>query len=251
MNYKKSIESGILKILSKMGISCLSSYQGAQIFEIIGLSDEVVESAFKGSVSRVGGMNYKDLQKEVITIHESGFNETLKKLIAAGFLRQKKTGEYHFNSTEAVKFLHKAIYDKDYDHYQLYEDHLANRPPTSLRDLVHFNSSREPISVDEVESIEAICKRFCTGGMSLGALSPEAHETLAIGMNRIGGRSNSGEGGEDKKRFAKITDVDEDGKSKIFSNLSGLKNGHHANSAVKQVASGRFGVTAEYLQSAD
>lgn len=135
-NYKKSIESGLLKILSKMGISCLSSYQGAQIFEIIGLAEEVVESAFKGSVSRVGGMNYKDLQKEVVTIHESGFNETLKRLIAAGFLRQKKTGEYHFNSTEAVKFLHKAIYDKDYDHYQLYEDHLAQRPPTSLRDLV-------------------------------------------------------------------------------------------------------------------
>ena len=196
-------------------------------------------------------MNYEDLQKEVITIHESGYNETLKKLIAAGFLRQKTNGEYHFNSGEAVKFLHKAIYDKDYDHYQLYEDHLAQRPPTSLRDLVQFNSKREPISVDEVESIEAICSRFCTGGMSLGALSPEAHETLAIAMNRIGGRSNSGEGGEDRKRYNEITDVDSEGLSETFSNLKGLKNGDTANSAIKQVASGRFGVTAEYLQSAD
>jgi len=114
----------------------LSSYQGAQIFEIIGLADEVVEGAFKGSVSRVGGMNYEDLQKEIVQIHEGGYNETLKKLIAAGFLRQKKDGEYHFNNTEAVKFLHKAIYDKDYDHYKLYEDHLSQRPPVSLRDLL-------------------------------------------------------------------------------------------------------------------
>jgi glutamate synthase (ferredoxin) len=136
MTYKKSIEAGILKILSKIGISCLSSYQGAQIFEIIGLADEVVEGAFKGSVSRVGGMNYEDLQKEIVQIHEGGYNETLKKLIAAGFLRQKKDGEYHFNNTEAVKFLHKAIYDKDYDHYKLYEDHLSQRPPVSLRDLL-------------------------------------------------------------------------------------------------------------------
>ena len=178
-------------------------------------------------------MNYQDLQKEIVQIHEGGYNETLKKLIAAGFLRQKKDGEYHFNNTEAVKFLHKAIYDKDYDHYQLYEDHLSQRPPVSLRDLLEFNSKREPVSIDEVESVEEICKRFCTGGMSLGALSPEAHETLAIGMNRLGGKSNSGEGGEDKKRFKKITDADENGLSETFSYLTGLKNGDNANSAIK------------------
>ena len=178
-----------------------------------------------------------------------GYNETLKKLINQGFLRARADGEYHFNSTDAVKYLHKAIYDQDYDHYKLYEEHLSKRPPTSLRDLVEFNSSRKPIPVEDVEGVADICKRFVTGGMSLGALSPEAHETLAIAMNRIGGLSNSGEGGEDRKRYGTINDVDDDGISKEFNYLRGLKNGDTACSGIKQVASGRFGVTAEFIQS--
>jgi glutamate synthase (ferredoxin) len=143
-------------------------------------------------------------------------------------LRARADGEYHFNSADAVKYLHKAIYDKDYDHYKLYEEHLSKRPPTSLRDLVEFNSSRKPIPVEEVEGVADICKRFVTGGMSLGALSPEAHETLAIAMNRIGGLSNSGEGGEDRKRYGTINDVSDDGVSKEFNYLNGLKNGDTA-----------------------
>jgi glutamate synthase (ferredoxin) len=236
--------------MSKMGISLLACYQGGQIFEIIGLSDEVVDVAFRGSVSRVGGMDFSDIEKEVKVFQDLGFNEELKKLINQGFFRAKVGGEYHFNSSDSVKFLHKAIYDKDYDHYKLYEDHLSKRPPTSLRDLVEFSSKREPIPVDEVESVADICKRFVTGGMSLGALSPEAHETLGIAMNRIGGLSNSGEGGEDKKRYNLINDVDSEGKSKEFNNLKGLYNGDSACSGIKQIASGRFGVTPEYLQSA-
>ena len=219
--------------MSKMGISLLSSYQGGQIFEIIGLSPEVVDVAFRGSVSRVGGMNFSDIEKEVKIFQDLGYNEDLKKLINQGFFRARAGGEYHFNSSDAVKFLHKAINDKDYDHYKLYEDHLSKRPPTSMRDLVEFNSKREPIPVDEVEGVADICKRFVTGGMSLGALSPEAHETLAIAMNRIGGLSNSGEGGEDRKRYGSINDADVDGNSKEFHYLNGLKNGDTASSGIK------------------
>ncbi len=126
--------------MSKMGISLLSCYQGGQIFEIIGLSDEVVDVAFRGSVSRVGGMNFTDIAKEVKIFQDLGYSETLKKLVNHGFFRARTGGEYHFNNLDAVKFLHKAIRDKDYDHYKLYEDHLSKRPPVSLRDLVEFNS---------------------------------------------------------------------------------------------------------------
>lgn len=203
-NYKRAIDNGLLKILSKMGISLLSSYQGAQIFEILGLSQGVVDVAFAGTASKVGGLTMSDLEKEMKTFKDQGYDEGLKRLVNAGFFRDKPGGEYHFNSKTMVKNLHKALEDKDYDHYKLYEEELSKRPPTALRDLLTFNSDRDPISVDEVESVADICKRFFTGGMSLGALSPEAHETIAIAMNRIGGMSNSGEGGEDKRRFLTI-----------------------------------------------
>ena len=228
----------------------MSSYHGAQIFEIIGLSNEVCETAFKGSASKVGGLTLSDLEKETDRFLEQAYSPELKALENAGFFREKKGGEYHFNSLQMVKNLHKAIHDKDYDHYKLYEEELSKRPPVALRDLFTFKSDKQPVSIDDVESIENICARFFTGGMSLGALSPEAHETIAIAMNRIGGMSNSGEGGEDKRRFKTIDDVDSNGKSEVFSHLNGLKNGDSANSGIKQVASGRFGVTAEYLQSA-
>lgn len=232
-NYKRAIDNGLLKILSKMGISLLSSYQGAQIFEIIGLSQSVVDVAFKGTASQVGGLTMSDLEREMTTFKEQAYDEGLKKLINAGFFRDKPGGEYHFNSKTMVKNLHKALEDKDYDHYKLYEEELSKRPPTALRDLLTFESQRDPVPIDQVEAVADICKRFFTGGMSLGALSPEAHETIAVAMNRIGGMSNSGEGGEDKRRFLKINDVAVDGKSMTFPHLNGLKNGDTANSGIK------------------
>ncbi|MEO1131925.1 MAG: glutamate synthase-related protein, partial [Cyanobacteria bacterium J06639_1] len=160
-------------------------------------------------------------------------------------------GEYHMNSVPMAKALHKAIKaPESYDHYELYKRYIGDRPPTGLRDLLDFESDREPISLDEVEPAEKLYERFATGGMSLGALSREAHETLAIAMNRIGGKSNSGEGGEDPERFLTIADVTADGKSTRFPHLKGLTAGDNASSAIKQVASGRFGVTPEYLLSA-
>ena len=148
------------------------------------------------------------------------------------------------------KALHQAVKTKQYDHYELYKQYLQGRPATALRDLLDFNSDRESIPVDQVESVETIVKRFCTGGMSLGSLSREAHETLAVAMNRIGGKSNSGEGGEDKVRFKVLQDVDAEGNSLTLPHLHGLRNDDTASSAIKQVASGRFGVTPEYLMSA-
>ena len=154
------------------------------------------------------------------------------------------------NTPEMSKALHQAVESKQYDHYELYKQYLQGRPATALRDLLDFNSDRDSIPLEEVESIESIVKRFCTGGMSLGSLSREAHETLAVAMNRIGGKSNSGEGGEDKIRFKVLDDVDGEGNSPTLPHLKGLKNSDTASSAIKQVASGRFGVTPEYLVSA-
>ncbi|MGF1512932.1 MAG: glutamate synthase-related protein [Elainellaceae cyanobacterium] len=249
-NYRKGVEAGLLKILSKMGISLLSSYHGAQIFEAIGIGADLLQTAFKGTVSRVGGLSIADLAQEVIAIHERAFPEISKKLQNFGFVQYKPGGEYHMNSPELVKALHKAVEDKDYDHYEVYQQHIANRPPTALRDLLDLQGDRDPISVDEVESVEEILHRFCTGGMSLGSLSREAHETLAVAMNRIGGKSNSGEGGEDSVRFKVLKDVDEQGHSPTMPHLKGLRDGDTASSAIKQVASGRFGVTPEYLMNA-
>lgn len=249
-NYRKSIEAGLLKILSKMGISLLSSYHGAQIFEALGLGVELVNLAFTGTTSRLGGLTVAELAQEVIAFHQRAFPELQgKKLENYGFVKYKKGGEYHMNSPEMSKALHKAVESQQYDHYELYKQYLQGRPATALRDLLDFKPDREPISTEEVEPVESIVKRFCTGGMSLGSLSREAHETLAIAMNRIGGKSNSGEGGEDAVRFKVLDDVT-DGKSPTLPHLNRLKNGDTASSAIKQVASGRFGVTPEYLMSA-
>merc|ERR1712078_543303 len=148
------------------------------------------------------------------------------------------------------KILHYALKQgPGYDHFNTYQELIRNRPITALRDLLTIDSSRESIPLKKVESVESICKRFCTGGMSLGALSREAHEVLAVAMNRIGGKSNSGEGGEDPARFQVLSDVDNDGRSASFPSIGGLRNGDTACSAIKQIASGRFGVTAEYLRS--
>ena len=255
-NYRHAIEAGLLKILSKMGISLLQSYHGAQIFEAIGLGMEVINVAFKGTTSRVGGMTLADLSQEGIAFHSRAFPELSgSKLANYGFVNYRKGGEYHMNSPEMTKALHKAVaaYSDDqqeaFDHYGNYQDYLENRPATALRDLLDFKSDRPAIDPSEVESVESIVKRFCTGGMSLGSLSREAHETLAIAMNRLGAKSNSGEGGEDPVRFKILDDVNASGDSPTLPHLHGLRNGDTANSAIKQIASGRFGVTPEYLMS--
>lgn len=259
-NYRKSVEAGLLKILSKMGISLLSSYHGAQIFEAIGLGAELVELAFTGTTSRVGGLNLEEVAQEVLTFHAKAFPSlTAKKLENYGFVNYRPGGEYHMNSPEMSKALHKAVdaykigangsNQEAYNHYDVYQKYLKERPVTALRDLLDLNPDRPSIAIEEVESVESIVKRFCTGGMSLGALSREAHETLAIAMNRLGAKSNSGEGGEDPVRYLTLNDVDEAGNSPTLPHLKGLRNGDTACSAIKQVASGRFGVTPEYLMS--
>ncbi|MFN6472435.1 MAG: glutamate synthase large subunit [Nostoc sp. SerVER01] len=250
-NYRKAVESGLLKILSKMGISLLSSYQAAQIFEAIGIGRDLIELGFCGTTSRIGGLSVSELADEVLSFHSKAFPElATNKLENLGFVQYRPKGEYHMNSPEMVKALHKALDGKNYDHYEVYKKHLQGRPVTALRDLLDFQGDRPPISIEEVESVSEIVQRFCTGGMSLGALSREAHETLAIAMNRIGGKSNSGEGGEDPVRYTVLDDVDESGHSPTLPHLKGLRNGDRAYSAIKQVASGRFGVTPEYLVNA-
>ncbi|MEB3288318.1 MAG: glutamate synthase-related protein, partial [Leptolyngbya sp.] len=249
-NYRKAVDAGLLKILSKMGISLITSYQGAQIFEAIGIGEDLLDLAFRGTTSRLGGLSIADLAQETLSFHQRAFPETAKRLQNMGFVQSRPSGEYHMNNPAMTKLLHKAVADRQYDHYELYKDQLENRPLTALRDLLDLQSDRQPIPLDQVESVESIMKRFCTGGMSLGALSREAHEVLAIAMNRIGGKSNSGEGGEDPVRFNVLKDVDGEGQSPTFPHLRGLKNGDTASSAIKQVASGRFGVTPEYLMHA-
>jgi glutamate synthase (ferredoxin) len=250
-NYGKAVEAGLLKILSKMGISLLSSYQGAQIFEAIGIGADLLKLGFAGTASRLGGLSVAELAQEVMSFHSAAFPEVpRKKLENCGFVQYRPGGEYHMNSPEVAKALHQAVKNPQYDHYEVYQKHLQGRPVTALRDLLDLESDRAPIPLEEVEPVEEIFKRFATGGMSLGALSREAHETLAIAMNRIGGKSNSGEGGEDPVRYKVLDDVDEMGHSQVLPHLKGLRNGDTASSSIKQVASGRFGVTPEYLMSA-
>lgn len=250
-NYRKAVENGLLKILSKMGISLITSYQGAQIFEAVGIGPDLLNLAFWGTASRLGGLSIAELAQETNTFHQRAFPELSgKRLENMGFVKAMPKGEYHMNNPAMTKALHKALESNQYDHYAVYKSHLEGRPPTALRDLLDLQGDRESIPLEEVESAAEIMTRFCTGGMSLGALSQEAHEVLAIAMNRIGGKSNSGEGGEDSKRFVPLKDVDANGQSPTFPNLKGLRNGDIASSAIKQVASGRFGVTPEYLMHA-
>nr|YP_009293681.1 ferredoxin-dependent glutamate synthase [Rhodymenia pseudopalmata]AOM64363.1 ferredoxin-dependent glutamate synthase [Rhodymenia pseudopalmata] len=250
-NYRSAIEKGLLKILSKMGISLLSSYHAAQIFEILGLGQEIVDLAFKGTASYLSGMNLDELAINASTTYNAAFASDLpRKLPNLGYVQYRPSAEYHVNNPEMSKTLHKAVRNQDHSLYIKYRSLLTNRPATNLRDLLIISSDNSSISIDEVEPISSILERFCTGGMSLGALSRETHETLAIAMNRIGGKSNSGEGGEDPSRFDSIQDVSRSGISHDFSHLKGLKSNDIASSAIKQIASGRFGVTPEYLINA-
>ena len=269
-NYRSAVENGLLKILSKMGISLLSSYQGAQIFEAIGLGMDVIDTSFKGTTSRIGGVSLTDIASETVMMRPTTASETAKLTNYGYYKPVPKMGEYHANSSDLAKLLHDAIgLDKGVSaatnrdilendgvkprsvaNYEIFKKSLEGAPLANIRDLLDFDSDRKSISIDDVEPVAEIMKRFCSGAMSLGALSREAHETLAIAVNRIGGKSNSGEGGEDILRGHDIKDVDEKGRSPSFPHLAGLKNGDSANSFVHQVASGRFGVTPEFLVTA-
>jgi glutamate synthase domain-containing protein 2/glutamate synthase domain-containing protein 1/glutamate synthase domain-containing protein 3 len=236
-NYHKALTDGILKILSKMGISTLRSYRGAQIFEALGLDDELIDKYFTGTVSRIRGAGLEEIADETIKRHKEAYAERDMEgsyLTSGGIYQWKKDGEFHLWNPESIAALQDAARDNDYNRYkefaQLINDQSAN--PTTLRSLFKFKENT-PIPIDEVEPVENIMKRFVTGAMSFGSISAVAHETIAIAMNRIGGKSNTGEGGEDPNRFV------------------ALPNGDSKRSAIKQVASGRFGVTINYLVNAD
>ncbi|ABX09566.1 Ferredoxin-dependent glutamate synthase, Fd-GOGAT [Prochlorococcus marinus str. MIT 9211] len=251
-NLKKALEDGLRKILSKIGISLLASYHGAQIFEAVGIGSDLINLAFAGTTSRIAGLSLKELAIETLSFHSKAYPQLdRKRLEFLGFVQYRTGGEYHLNNPEMSKALHAAVKaGPQYNHFTTYKSLLESRPATALRDLLTLRESKKTLPLDQVESAESICKRFCTGGMSLGALSREAHEVLAIAMNRIGGKSNSGEGGEDPDRFKTLNDVDSENQSQILPNIKGLRNGDTACSAIKQIASGRFGVTPEYLRSA-
>jgi glutamate synthase (ferredoxin) len=269
-NYRSAVENGLLKILSKMGISLLTSYQGAQIFEALGIGEEIISTSFKGTTSRIGGVNFNDVASETVMMRPEVADMKMK-LANYGFYKPvPKFGEYHINSSDLAKLLHDAIgldkkvsdatnrYEvenngikpKSVANYEIFKKSIESAPLANIRDLLDFESDRDSISIEDVEPASEIMTRFCTGAMSLGALSREAHETLAIAVNRIGGKSNSGEGGEDVVRGRTIRDVDDKGRSPTFPHLAGLKNGDSANSFIHQVASGRFGVTPEFLVTA-
>lgn len=226
-SYRKGINKGLYKIMSKMGISTISSYRGAQLFEIVGLHDEIVDACFNDTVSRIQGARFADLEAEQTQLALLAWTPR-KTVPQGGLYKYVVGGEYHAYNPDIINTLHKAVRSGEYGDYEVYANLVNGRPVTTFRDLLQIKAGITPIPLDEVEPIESILKRFDSAGMSLGALSPEAHEALATAMNRLGGRSNSGEGGEDPARYGTIK-----------------------NSKIKQVASGRFGVTPAYLMSAE
>lgn len=256
-NYRESIEKALLKIMAKMGISALTSYIGAQMFEAIGLSEDVVNRCFAGTAAHVGGLSFQELAADMLRFASA--STASHKLTDYGLLRHRTGGEFHGNNPEVVKSLHRAVGARDANlsleerqqYFEKYSELVESRPKAAIRDLMEVCSDRLPIAIEEVEPVQDIVRRFCTGGMSLGALSPEAHETLAIAMNRLGGASNSGEGGEDPRRYRDLISDTVEGKSASYPGLRGLRNGDNAASKIRQVASGRFGVTPEYLVTAE
>lgn len=232
-NYRKALEKGILKIMSKMGISVLNSYQGAQTFEALGVNREVVDKCFTGTPTRIGGVGFLDIAEESLQRHHAAYSTDEAVLDDPGFTRYRKVGEMHALTTDVIKNFHTFVRSGKAEDYDDYVKAQLEVRPVALKDLLDFVPLESgPIPIEEVEPIEDITRRFTTAAMSLGALSPEAHETLAIAMNRIGAKSDSGEGGEDPRRFEPYP------------------NGDFARSAIKQVASGRFGVSAYYLVNA-
>jgi glutamate synthase (NADPH) large chain len=224
-SYRRGIKKGLLKIISKMGISTIGSYRGAQLFEIVGLADEVVLRCFEGTPARIQGAGFAELEADAQTLCERAWDASIG-LTQGGLLRFVHDGEYHMYNPDVIASLQRSVRSGDYADYREYADFVDQRPASTLRDLLALRPQRA-IALEAVEDEAAILARFDSAGMSLGALSPEAHEALAIAMNRLGARSNSGEGGEDPAR-------------------------HHTekSSKIKQIASGRFGVTAEYLINA-
>nr|YP_009530795.1 glutamate synthase [Paulinella micropora]AXY63484.1 glutamate synthase [Paulinella micropora] len=250
-NVSNALEDGLRKILSKIGISLLSSYHGAQVFESVGLGADLIERTFTGTTSRVAGLKLSDLATETLAFHRKAYGGMNRgKLEFMGFVQYRTGGEYHLNNPAMAKTLRSATTaESRYESFSTYRSLVEDRPTTALRDLLDLNYDAIPLPIDEVESIESICERFCTGGMSLGALSRESHEVLAIAMNRVGGKSNSGEGGEDSARFNILDNVNSAGSSTTLPTIKGLQNGDTACSAIKQIASGRFGVTPAYIRS--
>ena len=234
-SYTQAAEKGLLKIMSKLGISTINSYRGAQTFEALGIAQVVVDKCFRGTISRIGGLDFDGFQKELKAKHSLAFgfanNDALPDI---GLQQWKKKGEYHLFNPQSIHLLQHATRLNDEKTYRLFAKEVdkVSRNASTLRSFLKIRKGIKPISIEEVEPIESILKRFATGAMSFGSISEEAHSTLAIAMNRIGGKSNSGEGGEDEKRF----DLLDNGDSKM--------------SAIKQVASGRFGVTMNYLTNA-
>lgn len=227
IHYRKGISKGLLKVLSKMGISTIASYRCAQLFEAIGINEEIIDLCMTGTVSRISGANFADFEADQLKLNKLAFNP-MSPIQLGGLLKYMHGEEYHAYNPDVVTWLQKAVQQTDYQAYLQYASLVNERPVSMLRDLMKINLDGPEISIDEVEPIEAILKRFDSAGMSLGALSPEAHEALAEAMNRLGGRSNSGEGGEGHERYGTIK-----------------------MSKIKQVSSGRFGVTANYLVNAE
>lgn len=237
-NYTKAATKGVVKVLSKMGISTIQSYRGAQIFEAVGIHQSVIDKYFTWTPSRVGGIGLDVIAKETLINHNRAFSSQEgrdKSLDSGSDFQWRKNGEYHLFNPESITALQEACRNNDYNLFKKYSGLLDDQTQkiSTLRGLLDFKKDRKSISIDEVESVEEICKRFKTGAMSFGSISKEAHEALAIAMNRIGGRSNTGEGGEDSERFTRDA------------------NGDLRRSSIKQVASGRFGVTSNYLANAD
>jgi glutamate synthase (NADPH) large chain len=234
LNYINSINKGILKIMSKMGISTLRSYRSSQIFEAVGIHQDVINRYFEGTVSRIGGIGMHEIAEEILIPHRKAFRKVVNgQPHTEGVYFYRKNGEHHAWNPETIALLQWSTRTGDYKKYKEYSDRADKDTarPGFIRGLLRTKNN--PIDITEVEPVEAIMKRFVTGAMSFGSISREAHETLAIAMNRIGGRSNTGEGGEDPARFIP------------------MENGDSARSKIKQVASGRFGVTTEYLVNAD
>ena len=231
--YGKAVGEGLLKIMSKMGIAVISSYRGGYNFEAVGLSRALVDDLFPGMPAKISGEGYASLYVNASQRHEAAFDTSVAMLPIGGFYKQRAGGEAHAYSAQLMHLLQVSVATDSYSTYLQFARGVRDLPPIYLRDLLEFNFAKEPMPVDQVEAITEIRKRFVTPGMSLGALSPEAHETLAIAMNRIGAKAVSGEGGEDSARFKPYP------------------NGDNANSSIKQIASGRFGVTAEYLGAAE
>jgi glutamate synthase (NADPH/NADH) large chain len=226
-SYRRGIRKGLFKIMSKMGICTVASYRSAQLFEIVGLGDEVVELCFEGTDSRIQGADFSDLQADANYLAKRAWDKATP-VEQGGLLKYMHNGEYHMYNPDVVATLQSAVMAGDYEQYREFASLVNERPVSCIRDLLKLKTTAAPVPIDEVEPASAILTRFDSAGMSLGALSPEAHEALAIAMNRLGARSNSGEGGEDPVRY-----------------------GTEKNSKIKQVASGRFGVTPEYLINAE